>query len=174
MLIKEVSSRCSVSPAEVKEYHAAHQSEFTEGEKAHVSQIWIKEMPEKPGEAERLSKELLNRLNNGERFPDLAKKYSQCPYAAGGGDWGVVGRGHLNKEIEDAAFSLSPGGHSGVIKTGLGYHIVMLHERKPPVVTPLEKVYAEIENKIFADKVTARRDEWIKKLKKTAYISVVK
>lgn len=174
MLIKEASSKCSVSPMEVMEYYDSHKDEFTEGEKMHVSQIWIKEIPGKPGEAERAAKEILNRLNAGEPFAELAKKYSNCPYAGKGGDWGFIGRGHWNKELEDAACALKPGGRSGIVKTPLGYHVILLHEKKPPAVKPLAQVYAAIEGKLFNIKAGKKRDEWIAKLKSKAYISVVK
>lgn len=174
MLIKEASSKCSVSPMEVREYYDSHKDEFTEGEKMHVSQIWIKEDPGKPGEAERKAKEILGRLNAGEQFAELAKKYSNCPYAGKGGDWGFIGRGHWNKELEDAACALKPGTHSGIVKSALGYHIIMLHEKKPPTVKSLAQVYAAIENKLFNIKAGKKRDEWIAKLKNKAYISVVK
>jgi parvulin-like peptidyl-prolyl isomerase len=174
MLIKEVSSKCSVSPLEVREYYETHKAEFTEGEKIHVSQIWIKENMEKPEEPERLAKEILNRLNSGESFAELAKKYSQCPYASRGGDWGFISRGHWNKELEDAAFALAPGRHSGIVKTDLGYHLIMVHEKVPATVKPIGDVYSDIDNKIFAEKTGAKRDEWIQRLKKKAYISMVK
>lgn len=174
MLIKEVSTRCSVSPAEIKAYYEAHPEEFTEGEKIHVSQIWIKETPEKPGEAERMAKEILSRLEAGEPFAELAKKYSNCPYARKGGDWGFIGRGHWNKELEDAAFALQPGAHSGIVKSALGYHLIALHERRSASVKSLADVYRAIEDTLFREKVGVKRDEWIARLKKKAYISMVK
>lgn len=173
MLIKEVSTRCSISPAEIRAYYEEHPQDFTEGEKVHVSQIWIKETPEKPGEGERMAREVLARLEAGESFAELAEKYSRCPYAQRGGDWGFIGRGHWNKELENAAFVLSPGAHSGVVKSTLGYHIIMLHERKPATVKSLSGVYREIEDKLFREKAGVKRDEWIARLKKKAYISMV-
>jgi parvulin-like peptidyl-prolyl isomerase len=174
MLIKEVSTRCSVSPSEIRAYYEAHPQEFTEGEKIHVSQIWIKDTPEKPEEAERQVREILSRLDAGESFAELARKYSHCPYARKGGDWGYIGRGHWNKELEDAAFVLEPGAHSGVVKSTLGYHLIMLHEKKPAAVKSLAEVYRAIEDTLFREKAGVKRDEWLARLKKKAYISMVK
>ncbi|MEI6634313.1 MAG: peptidylprolyl isomerase [Chlamydiota bacterium] len=174
MLIKEVSARCGVSPAEIKAFYEAHPKEFTEGEKIHVSQIWIKDTPEKPGEAERMAREVLSRLDAGESFAELARKYSNCPYAQKGGDWGFIGRGHWNRELEDAAFALEPGAHSGIVKSTLGYHLIMLHEKKPATVKSLAGVYKAIEDKLFREKAGVKRDEWLARLRKKAYISMVK
>lgn len=174
MYIKEVLTRCSVSPAEIRAYYEGHPGEFTEGEKIHVSQIWIKETPEKPGEAERLAREVLSRLEAGEPFAELAKKHSRCPYARKGGDWGFIGRGHWNKELEDAAFALAPGAHSGVVKSTLGYHLIMLHEKQPAAVKPLKGVYKAIEDKLVREKAGVKREEWLSRLRKKAYVSMVK
>ena len=48
------------------------------------------------------------------------------------GDLGWVPQGYLlDKQIEDAAFALTVGGHSEVITTGVGFHIVRVLERDP-------------------------------------------
>ncbi len=172
--IKEVLARCGVSPAEVKAYYEGHPSEFTEGEKIHVSQIWIKDSPEKPGEAGRLAREVLSRLEAGEPFAELARKYSRCPYAGKGGDWGFIGRGHWNKDLEDAAFALAPGEHSGIVRSTLGYHILMLHEKRPAAVKPLTEVYKSIEEKLVREKAAVKREEWLARLRRKAYISMVR
>ena len=173
MLIKEVSSRCSVSPAEIVAYYEGHPEEFTEGEMIHVSQILIKETPEKPAEAERLAREILARLEAGEPFAELAKKHSDCPYARKGGDWGFIGRGHWNRELEDAAFALAPGSRSGIVRSPLGYHLIAVHEKQPASVKSLSDVYRDVEEKLFREKVGVKRGEWIARLRKKAYLSMV-
>jgi peptidyl-prolyl cis-trans isomerase SurA len=174
MIGREVSSRCAVSPGEVREYYENNKKEFTEEEKYHVFQIWIREDPEKPGGAEKQAKELIKKLEKGEPFDKLARKYSSGPYAKAGGDWGYISRGHWNCELENAAFCLEPGTHSGIVKTDLGYHIVKLGEKKSPSLIPLDKIYKDIENRLFQEKVDTKRKEWIERLKRHAYICVVK
>ena len=172
MLIKEISSKCHVSPGEVRDYYKNNSGEYGEKEKVHVSQIWIKNDPGGAEEAENKANEIFKKLEAGEPFADLAKKYSQGPYAGRGGEWGFISRGHWNSELEEAAFALEPGKHSGIVKSTLGYHIILLQERKPPSVKPLDEVYAEIESKLFQEKAARKRKEWISQLKSRAYISI--
>jgi peptidyl-prolyl cis-trans isomerase C len=48
------------------------------------------------------------------------------------GDLGWVPRGYLlEPQIEEAAFALSVGGHSDVIATNVGFHIIRILAREP-------------------------------------------
>jgi parvulin-like peptidyl-prolyl isomerase len=57
-------------------------------------------------------------------FGELAKKNSQDPSAARGGDLGIFPRGAMVKPFGDAVAALKPGEISPVIETQFGYHIV--------------------------------------------------
>ena len=76
-------------------------------------------------ESENTAKTVLNQLNQGASFEDLALKYS-IDEASGaiGGDLGRFGKGDFRSEFEQAAFRLKVGEISGIIKTDLGYHII--------------------------------------------------
>jgi len=80
-------------------------------------------------EAERI----LSQLQAGADFATLAKAYSQdTSTSESGGDLGFFPLGILvAPEVEQAAFDLQPGQFSGVVTSGLGYHIVQVVERDP-------------------------------------------
>ena len=70
------------------------------------------------------AKKILQRVENGEPFEELAKAHSQCPSGKSGGGLGDFGRGEMVKEFEDAAFAASVGEVVGPVKTRFGYHII--------------------------------------------------
>lgn len=67
---------------------------------------------------------LKTQLDSGADFADLARKHSDCPSSADGGDLGMFGRGMMVGEFENAAFGLKVGATSGVVETPFGYHLI--------------------------------------------------
>jgi len=72
---------------------------------------------------EREAKAVLDRLNKGEKFANVAKEISLCPSGKRGGDLGTFTRGKMVREFEAAAFALQKGQTSATVKTKFGYHI---------------------------------------------------
>jgi len=73
---------------------------------------------------EKEAQAVIERLENGEKFANIAKEISLCPSAKRGGDLGTFGRGKMVREFEQAAFALQKGQISSIVKTKFGYHIV--------------------------------------------------
>jgi peptidyl-prolyl cis-trans isomerase SurA len=73
---------------------------------------------------------VLDLLEDGADFAELAKKESEGPSSVNGGDLGFFGRGMMVKPFETAAFDLQPGQISGVVETRFGYHVIKLEEKK--------------------------------------------
>jgi len=73
--------------------------------------------------------EILEELENGADFIELAKNKSIDPSASQGGDLGYFTSGQMVKEFEDVAFALEVGEISHVIKTQFGYHIIKLIDK---------------------------------------------
>lgn len=59
-----------------------------------------------------------------ELFAELAKLHSECPTAVEQGRLGVVPRGQLYEELEEALFAMDEGGISGVLESPLGFHLL--------------------------------------------------
>ncbi len=78
-----------------------------------------------------LAQTILDSINIGVDFAELAKKYSDDPGSkAQGGDLGTVKRGVFYPEFEAAAFALKPGELSGIVESPVGFHIIQLIDRK--------------------------------------------
>jgi peptidyl-prolyl cis-trans isomerase SurA len=79
--------------------------------------------------------ELRKRLDAGENFADLAKKYSDDPGSGqNGGDLGWQKRGTFVPEFEATVYKLEKGQMSPVIETEFGFHIIQLTERRGNLV----------------------------------------
>jgi parvulin-like peptidyl-prolyl isomerase len=73
---------------------------------------------------EQEAKAVVQRLNKGEKFANIAREISLCPSGKRGGDLGTFTKGKMVKEFEACAFSLQKGQTSPPVKTKFGYHIV--------------------------------------------------
>jgi len=85
-------------------------------DKVHCAHILVK--------TEQEVKTILDRLNKGEKFANIAQEVSLCPSKKRGGDLGTFTRGKMVKEFETAAFALQKGQISGIVKTKFGFQII--------------------------------------------------
>jgi len=85
-------------------------------DKVHCAHILVK--------TELEAKAILQRLNQGEKFANIAKEVSLCPFGKRGGDLGTFTRGKMVKEFETCAFALQKGQVSPIVKTKFEYHII--------------------------------------------------
>ncbi len=104
------------------------------------------------------------RLDAGDDFAAVAKKYSRGPKAQDGGLWPMMEAGSFKEaEVEKAAFQLPPGGVSAPVETPHGWYIVKAVQVIPGRVVPFEeaqdqiaeilrtRMYNELTDKYFQD-----------------------
>ncbi len=90
------------------------------GEQVHARQILFSSADQ--------AQQVLAQIEAGSDFETLAWKYDPVS----GGDLGWFCKGYLTQPaLEQAAFDLQPGEHSGVIQTPLGFHLLQVIERDP-------------------------------------------
>lgn len=76
-------------------------------------------------------KQVMDRLEAGEDFAELASTYSDdYGSARDGGNLGWNSRGTFVPEFEAAAYKLEKGGISDIVESQFGYHIIQLIERR--------------------------------------------
>ena len=80
--------------------------------------------------SEKDAQNIMARLEKGEKFEDLAKRFSKCPSKSKGGNLGWFGKGDMVPEFENAAFSAQKGAVVGPVKTQFGYHIILVKDMK--------------------------------------------
>ena len=100
-----------------------------------LSQIFFpvaqKASREEQRQAQQRMERIYHELQQGADFGQLARQYSQDESSAqNGGEMGWFSRGQLFKEIEDAAFGMKKGEMSRPLLSTIGYHILLLKDRK--------------------------------------------
>ncbi len=67
---------------------------------------------------------LKQKINEGNNFDSLARKFSTCPSNARGGDLGEFGPGMMVQPFESATMALQIGAVSEPVQTQFGWHII--------------------------------------------------
>jgi len=106
-------------------------------------------------------------LVNGADFAELAKERSTGPSGPEGGYLGYFGKGQMVPEFEVAAFELKPGEFSPTpVQTQFGFHVILVEDRRPVPVPPLDEMAAELRNEVRSEIEQA----YVKKLESAASV----
>lgn len=172
----KVKSRVKITDEDVKSYYQSHPGEFEGDEQVRVRHIFLAlSKSATPAEEARVQSEaekVWQRIRAGGDFAKLARALSQGPSAADGGDLGWLKRGVVQPELEKAAFALSAGQVSPVIKTRAGFHILKVEERRTGQARPFDEVKEEIRNRLMTEQIESYRGQYVSELKKDATIDI--
>lgn len=105
-------------------------------------------------------KNIYQKLQQGEKFEDLANQFSDDKTSAQKeGALGRIASGNLNSvAFEDASFSIkNVGDYTAPVETEFGWHIIKLLEKHP--VKPFDEVKTDFENRIKRDERSKRIEE---------------
>ena len=107
---------------------------------------------------EPFAEKLVQRLEHGEKFEDLAKAESMDPSKSNGGDLSWIRPEQVPPEFMKAVAALKPGEYSKTpVQTPFGWHIVQLVETRPLAPQSFDdrkqRIQQELERKKFKDYV---------------------
>jgi peptidyl-prolyl cis-trans isomerase SurA len=131
-LIQKKLSEVNVSNGEVREFYNKFRDSLPEQpaaiKLAHVL-MSVEVTAATTEQARTRITQVLSEIQGGLDFAEAAKKYSEDPTAPTGGDLGWVAKGDLVGPFEDAAFQLTTGQVSGVVRTDIGLHLIQCLEK---------------------------------------------
>jgi peptidyl-prolyl cis-trans isomerase C len=159
--------------SEIEDFYKQRESEMVEPEQVRVRHILIKvgENTDKKEALKRIT-EILKEAKKGKTsFAELAKKYSEDPSAAKGGDIGFFVRGQMVRKFEEVAFALNVGEISDVVETEYGYHIIQSIEKKAEEKKSLDEIRDYLRNFISQKKMEERYEKWLRTLRDKASIT---
>ncbi len=109
---------------------------------------------------------VIERLQKGEKFEDLAKKESMDSSKDNGGDLGWFTPDKMVKPFSDAVLSLKPGEYTHKpVQTQYGWHVIELVETRDLQAPPYENVRQRLEQVVQAKKIKAYSDELMRNAK---------
>jgi len=177
---REVGQRLVIDKAEEKKFYDTHQTELNQPETIKLSEILVsteKKAADMTDEqqlqaAKAKADDLRDQIQKGAKFDDVAKKSSDGPSAAQGGDLGYFKRGTLAKELEDVTFAMKAGEVSNVIRTRQGYVILKVVEHHEAGVPPFSQIEARIQDAVYMQKLQPALRDYLTRLREEAFIDI--
>lgn len=146
-----LKQRVQVNEAELKAYYEQNQKRYATPEERKVSHILIKLDAQAKPEQEQAARAQLEALQtqlraDPKQFAELARKHSQDEIsAATGGELDFIGKDFNVKPLADAAFALSKGQISSIVRSEFGLHLVTVTDIRGGEVRGFQDVRAELE-----------------------------
>ncbi|WP_332694128.1 peptidylprolyl isomerase [Halalkalibacter lacteus] len=158
VLKKLATDGIEITEEEIRAYYEENEEQF--GEQIRASHILV--------EDEEIAAEVLEKIEAGEDFAELAKEYSTDPGSgARGGDLDFFGEGKMVAPFEEAAFSMEIGEISEPIESDFGFHIIKVTDQR----NAFEDYADEIEQ-ILIQQQSKSNDEVMAELLENANIDI--
>jgi peptidyl-prolyl cis-trans isomerase SurA len=171
----EVGPKIQIAANEIAKYYEAHQKEFVRPEQVAIREIFLSTEGKKDAEIAELKKKVagfIERVQNGEDFAELAKRFSEGTTAKQGGYLGMFKRGELAKELEEKTFALKKNGLTDVIQTKQGFLALQVLEHYAEGEQPLPKVENEIRERLYNERMGPALRDYLKTLREQSYVIV--
>ncbi len=155
----EFLARVEVSEEEAQAFYDDNIESMSHGEMVRASQIFIPVPIGSPPPAEEKARaqaeSALEALKSGEKFEDVAARFSSDPEAAdSGGDLGWLDRESSVTMFNEAIFKLGKDEVSEIIETPLGYYIFKVTEAREAGVESFETAKPDIVEYLAEEKLT--------------------
>jgi parvulin-like peptidyl-prolyl isomerase len=170
MRFSHVSSDVIISPHKIEVYYVDHKDQFKVESEVKLRMIVLNKPGDDTGQTRKLADEILSKVNGGAGFAEMASIYSQGSQRNQGGDWGWVEKSVLRKELAEVAFALKGGEKSGVIETPEACYLMLVEDKRPEHVKPLNEVRSEVEKTLLVQEHERLQKQWIERLKKKTFV----
>lgn len=118
-------------------------------------------------DSEEAAQDLVDQLENGADFADLARENSTGPSGPNGGQLGWFSEGMMVPPFEAAVMELSVGEVSAPVQTRFGWHVIKLNDTREQAAPTLD----EVRDQLVESLRQARVDEYIQSLTDAADVS---
>jgi len=108
----------------------------------------------------------------GVDFAELAKKKSEGPSAADGGDLGFFRRGVMVGEFERVAYATPVGQVADPVRTKFGWHVIFIEERRALAAPPFDEVKEQLREKMLRGQLERYTEQYVQELRAGALVEV--
>jgi parvulin-like peptidyl-prolyl isomerase len=175
LLVREkVQRNVEVGPAQVKAHHNEHLADFTEKPQVRVQAIAIRADGKYKGKQDETVRKVLAELAAGKPFAELARTYSEGPFADKGGDRGWQETSVYPEKLRDALTAMAPGTYrKEALKMGDTEYILFLAERKDGGPMPLDSGLQErIRDALSQKEEAVRYRDFISELRRKYFVKI--
>jgi parvulin-like peptidyl-prolyl isomerase len=167
---KNLNQDILISPQRILTHYEQNKTNYAVGEQVKLRMIVINKKSGDTGAAKDLAQEIIRKLDEGAKFDDMAKIYSEGARGTSDGEFGWTERSVLRKELADVAFGLKPGQRSGVIDLNDSCWIVLVEDKRAERIRPLAEVREDIERILRQNESERLRKKWMARLKDKAFV----
>jgi peptidyl-prolyl cis-trans isomerase SurA len=173
---EEVWRNIVIPDADIQKYYDAHKAGFIRTESVTLRLILISTGDGKPdtvAAAQKKATALLTRARGtADKFPDLARRYSDDPSATDDGLLPPFRRGTLNKEVEDVVFKGEKGYVTEPIRVRAGFEIFRIEEHIPEGQASLDEVKGQINNILARPVADPKLHTYLTGLRQIAFLQI--
>lgn len=147
---KEIlKKQLNINLSNLENYYNENKFKYIIPEKRKVSQIFLSNLKNDKEKNSKLIKLIFEKINNGETFEVLARKYSNDKLSnKKNGDIGWVSRNEIAKKISDEIFTIKNiEGISGIVEAESGFYLLKLKGLKEAKV----KSFSEVKDAVKKD-----------------------
>jgi peptidyl-prolyl cis-trans isomerase D len=142
--VNQIRQSIQISDDQLKARYVANMQQYQVPNRVHVEHILFMTVGKTDAEVEEVKKkaeDVLKQVKKGGKFEELAKKYSEDKGTVDkGGDLGWIVEKQTVPEFQAAAFSLSKGQVSDLVKTQYGFHIIKVLDKETAHTKPFDEV----------------------------------
>jgi len=172
----EVGARINIPEADEKKYYDEHHNEFTHKAEVLLSTIFIStegKNPDQVAEAEKTAKDVAARANKGEKFSDLAAKYSDDPNTSkDGGLMGSFQPDQLRDDLKKIIANTKKGMVTDPIREAGGFRILKVNDRLEEGLEPFDDAKDQIQEILAGPLMQPKIQEFLNKLRREAFLEI--
>lgn len=174
LIKKEIEPKIKITEKDSQAYYDKNKSKFETQEKVRASIMLLRFNPKegKAGEQAVLKKfeSILIQVKNGADFGALAQQHSQDSLASKGGDLGFFTQKQMLPAFSSRAFKMKVGEVSEIFRTGHGFHVIKVTDRKPGSLSSFATEKEKIQKFLANKKISQATRDYIENLRKEAEI----